>query len=158
MAQGSEVYPNVHAGRTRALAVGAPSRMSGLPDVPTFKELGIMFDIPVFGFDLWAPGATPRAIANQITKALEQAVKDPDYIESSRRQLCAFQSSSTSLSRLRPSSGEKWNPFSNKRSRQGFSAGISLRRFATTRRPSVPVNSMPNARASRRAGSSSSRR
>ena len=85
VAQGSEVFPNMRAGKTRALAVGAPSRMPEMPYVPTFKELGIMFDIPVFGFDLWAPGATPPAIANQITKALEQAVKDPDYIETSRR-------------------------------------------------------------------------
>lgn len=84
VAQGSEVIPNVRAGRTRALAVGFPNRMPEMPDVPTFKELGIMFDIPVFGFDLWAPPGTPPAIANQITKALEQAIKDPDYIKASR--------------------------------------------------------------------------
>ena len=85
VAQASEVYPNVRAGKTRALAIGFPTRMPEMPDVPTFKELGIMFDIPVFGFDLWAPGGTPPAIANQITKALEQAVKDPGYMEASRR-------------------------------------------------------------------------
>lgn len=85
VAQASEVYPNVRAGKTRALAVGFPSRMPEMPDVPTFKELGIMFDVPVFGFDLWAPGGTPPAIANQITRALEQAVKDPGYMEASRR-------------------------------------------------------------------------
>jgi len=85
VAQASEVYPNVRAGKTRALAIGFPNRMPEMPDVPTFKELGIMFDIPVFGFDLWAPGGTPPAIANQITSALEQAVKDPGYVEASRR-------------------------------------------------------------------------
>jgi tripartite-type tricarboxylate transporter receptor subunit TctC len=85
VAQGSEVYPNVRAGRTRALGIGSPDRMPELPDVPTFKQLGIMFDIPVFGFDLWAPGGLPPAIANQITAALEQAVRDPGYMETSRR-------------------------------------------------------------------------
>ena len=85
VAQGSEVYPNVRAGKTRALGVGAPNRMPEMPDVPTFKELGIMFDVPVFGFDLWAPGGLPPAIANQITAALELAVKDPGYMEASRR-------------------------------------------------------------------------
>ena len=84
VAQGSEVIPNVRAGKTRALAVGFPNRMPEMPDVPTFKELGIMFDIPVFGFDLWAPPGTPPAIASQITRALEQAIKDPDYIKASR--------------------------------------------------------------------------
>jgi tripartite-type tricarboxylate transporter receptor subunit TctC len=84
VAQGSEVYPNVRAGKTRALAVGFPNRMPEMPDVPTFKELGIMpFDVPVFGFDLWAPAGTPPAIANQISRALEQAIKDPDYIKAS---------------------------------------------------------------------------
>lgn len=84
VAQGSEVYPNVRAGKTRALAIGYPTRMPEMPDVPTFKELGIMFDVPVFGFDLWAPGGTPPAITSQITKALEQAVKDPGYIAASK--------------------------------------------------------------------------
>jgi len=85
VAQASEVYPNVRAGKTRALAVGSPSRMAELPDVPTFKQLGILFDIPPFGFDLWAPAGLPPAIANQISAALEQAVKDPAYIETSRK-------------------------------------------------------------------------
>jgi tripartite-type tricarboxylate transporter receptor subunit TctC len=84
VAQGSEVYPNVRAGKTRALAVGFPTRMPEMPDVPTFKELGMTFEVPVFGFDLWAPPGTPPAIANQITKALEQAIKDPDYIKASK--------------------------------------------------------------------------
>ena len=86
VAQGSEVYPNVRAGRTRALGIGSPYRMPELPDVPTLRQLGIMaFDIPVFGFDLWAPGVLPPATATQITAALEQAVKDPGYMEASRR-------------------------------------------------------------------------
>ena len=84
VAQGSEVYPNVRAGKTRALAVGFPTRMPEMPDVPTFKELGMKFEVPVFGFDLWAPPGTPSAIATQITKALEQAIKDPDYIKASK--------------------------------------------------------------------------
>lgn len=85
VAQASEVYPNVRAGKTRALALGFPTRMPEMPDVPTFKELGIMFDIPVFGFDVWAPGGLPQPIAERITKAIEQATKDPDYVEASRR-------------------------------------------------------------------------
>ncbi|HVP08266.1 MAG TPA: tripartite tricarboxylate transporter substrate binding protein [Burkholderiales bacterium] len=84
VAQASEVYPNVRAGKTHALGVGYPTRMAEMPEVPTFKELGMNFEVPVFGFDLWAPPGTPPAIANQITKALEQAVKDPDYIKASK--------------------------------------------------------------------------
>jgi tripartite-type tricarboxylate transporter receptor subunit TctC len=85
VAQPSEVYPNVRAGKTRGIAVAFPTRMPEMPDVPTFKELGIMFDIPAFGFDLWGPPNLPPAIAGQITRALEQAVKDPEFAEVAKR-------------------------------------------------------------------------
>jgi len=85
VAQASEVYPNVRIGKTRALGVGSPVRMPELPDVPTLKELGILFDIPPFGFDLWGPAGMPPAIAQQISAALEKAVKDPGYVEISRK-------------------------------------------------------------------------
>ncbi len=85
VAQPSEVYQNVRAGKTRGIAVAFPTRMPEMPDVPTFKELGIMFDIPVFGFDYWGPANMPPAIANQISRAIEQAIKDPEFIEVAKR-------------------------------------------------------------------------
>lgn len=85
VAQASEVYPNVRAGKTRALGVGAPTRMAEMPDVPTLKQLGILFDIPAFGFDLWGPAGMSPALVQQISAALEQAVKDPGYVETSRK-------------------------------------------------------------------------
>jgi tripartite-type tricarboxylate transporter receptor subunit TctC len=85
VAQASEVYPNVQAGKTRALGVGSPVRMPELPDVPTLKQLGALFDIPPFGFDLWGPAGMSPAVAQQISAALEQAVKDPEYVAISRK-------------------------------------------------------------------------
>jgi tripartite-type tricarboxylate transporter receptor subunit TctC len=85
VAQPTEVFPNVRAGKTRGLAVGFPSRVPEMPDVPTFRELGIEFDVPIFGFDLWGPPRLPAAIASQLTKAMEQAVKDPEYVEVAKR-------------------------------------------------------------------------
>jgi len=85
VAQASEVYPNVSAGKTRALGVGSPARMPELPDVPTLKELAILFDIPPFGFDLWGPAGMSPAVVKQISAALEQAVKDPEYMAISRK-------------------------------------------------------------------------
>jgi tripartite-type tricarboxylate transporter receptor subunit TctC len=85
VAQPTEVFPNVRAGKTRGLAVGFPTRVPEMPDVPTFRELGIQFDVPVFGFDLWGPPKLPAGIASQLTKALEQAVKDPEYVEVAKR-------------------------------------------------------------------------
>lgn len=85
VAQPSEVYPNVRAGKTRGLAVAFATRMPEMPDVPTFKELGIMFDVPPFGFDFWGPANMPAPLANQISKAIEQAIKDPEFTEMAKR-------------------------------------------------------------------------
>jgi len=81
VAQPPDVYLNIKAGKTRALAVAFPHRVPELPDVPTFKELGIMDDIPAFGFDYWAPPNLPAALVSQISKAIEQAIKDPEFID-----------------------------------------------------------------------------
>lgn len=85
VAQPSEVYPNVRAGKTRGLAVAFANRMPEMPDVPTFMELGIMFDVPPFGFDFWGPANMPPAVASQISRAIEQAIKDPEFVEMARR-------------------------------------------------------------------------
>lgn len=81
VAQPTEVVTNMRAGKTRGLAVAFPTRLPEMPDVPTFRELGIKFDVPVFGFDLWGPPKLPAPIASKLTKALQQAIKDPAYIE-----------------------------------------------------------------------------
>lgn len=85
--QPPEVYPNVAAGKSRALAVAAPFRLPELPDVPTVKELGMNVDIPVFGFDLWGPPNMPPAIANKITEAVKVTVRDPGYVDVAKRLL-----------------------------------------------------------------------
>jgi tripartite-type tricarboxylate transporter receptor subunit TctC len=85
VAQPIEVVPNVRAGKTRGIAVAFPTRLPELPDVPTFRELGINFDVPIFGFDLWGPPGLPPALAAQLTRAMEQAVKDPEYAELVRK-------------------------------------------------------------------------
>jgi tripartite-type tricarboxylate transporter receptor subunit TctC len=84
VAQPSEVYPNVRAGKTRALAVAGPSRMEEMPDVPTLRELGVAFDVPPFGFDFWGPPNMPQALQDRINKAIEIAVRDPGFVESSK--------------------------------------------------------------------------
>jgi tripartite-type tricarboxylate transporter receptor subunit TctC len=85
VAQPPEVIPNLRAGKTRGLAVAFPHRIADMPDVPTFKELGIMFDIPVFGFDFWGPPNMPPALAKRLSAAIEEAIKDPEFIEASKR-------------------------------------------------------------------------
>jgi len=76
-----EAYPNIRAGRTRGLAVAYATRLPEMPDVPTFKELGLMDVIPPLSYDLWGPPNMPEKLVNQISKAVEKAVKYPEFNE-----------------------------------------------------------------------------
>ena len=82
-----EAYPNVKAGKTRGLAVSYSKRLPEMRDVPTFKELGLMEVIPPLSYDYWGPPNLPSNLVNQISKAVEKAVKDPDYLEFCKRMV-----------------------------------------------------------------------
>ncbi len=82
-----EAYPNIKAGKTRGLAISYGKRLPEMPDVPTFKELGLMDVIPPLSYDFWGPPNLPESLVNQISKAVEKAVKDPSYLDFCRRIL-----------------------------------------------------------------------
>ncbi|PWS37047.1 LacI family transcriptional regulator [Falsiroseomonas bella] len=72
------LLPHISAGTMRALAVGTPQRVSWLPDVPTFRELGH----PGVDANNWhglvAPARTePQALA-AIRRAAIAALQDPE--------------------------------------------------------------------------------
>jgi tripartite-type tricarboxylate transporter receptor subunit TctC len=66
------------AGRIKVLAVATPSRVPALPDVPTLAESGL----PGFQAGTWmafaAPPKTPMPIAAAISRAIAEAVRDPE--------------------------------------------------------------------------------
>ena len=70
-------------GKVRMLAVSGQRRLAQLPDVPTFKELGIT--LRGFEQDTWfgisVPGATPDAIVNKLNDAANKAIQDKKVIE-----------------------------------------------------------------------------
>lgn len=65
-------------GRLKGLAVASPSRAGALPDVPTFKELGI--DSLAIGswMGLFVPAGTPTEAVDLLHKAANQALSQPD--------------------------------------------------------------------------------
>ena len=69
IANAASTTPQVKAGRMKAFATTAPKRLSDLPEVPTFGELGL----PGVGSDNWnglfLPARTPRAIVNRLHQA-----------------------------------------------------------------------------------------
>jgi tripartite-type tricarboxylate transporter receptor subunit TctC len=70
----SQAKPLVDDGKLRALAVAAPQRIAGWPDVPTFAELGYKIDFRGF-VGLSAPAKTPRPIIEFLNKKLNEVVQ-----------------------------------------------------------------------------------
>ena len=68
---------NHKAGKIRMVAVIGDKRQAVLPEVPTFKELGVagFEDLPYYG--LWAPHGTPKAALDQVSAALAKVVAKP---------------------------------------------------------------------------------
>ena len=68
---------NHKAGKIRMVAVIGNQRQAVLPDVPTFKELGVagFEDLPYYG--IWAPTGTPKATLEQLSAALAKVVAKP---------------------------------------------------------------------------------
>jgi len=71
------VLEQVKAGKLRALAISTPQRLSQLPDVPTFSEVGIRgFDVTNW-YSVMGPKALPRDIVNKVNDAVQKAMADP---------------------------------------------------------------------------------
>ena len=71
------LLPLLSSGKVRPLAVTGDTRMAVLPDVPTFKELGIP-GIGVSWMAVLAPKGTPPAIITSMQRELARAVTSPD--------------------------------------------------------------------------------
>jgi tripartite-type tricarboxylate transporter receptor subunit TctC len=67
-------------GKVRALAVTAASRLPSLPDVPTFKELGLEVEIYSWTGYL-APAKTPSDIIEKLSSIMQATCRDPKVRE-----------------------------------------------------------------------------
>jgi tripartite-type tricarboxylate transporter receptor subunit TctC len=69
--------PHVRAGRIKAFAVTAKTRLAAAPDIPTVDEAGL----PGFYFSrwhgLWVPKGTPKDIVGKLNAAVVDALADP---------------------------------------------------------------------------------
>jgi tripartite-type tricarboxylate transporter receptor subunit TctC len=72
------VANHVRTGRLRALGVGAATRSSFLPGIPTLDELGLVgFDATTW-YGLVAPAGTPKEIVDVLYHSTAAVLEDPD--------------------------------------------------------------------------------
>jgi len=70
------------AGKIKFLAVAAPNRIAGYPDVPTFTEAGGPAGFEVSGWTtIAAPKSLSRPIADKIMQDIAKALSEPDVRE-----------------------------------------------------------------------------
>lgn len=74
----SVAYPQIQAGKIRALANISGNRSAQLPDVPTIAEAGYPDVTALSWYGLHAPAGTPPEVLRKLDEALRQAIDAPD--------------------------------------------------------------------------------
>jgi tripartite-type tricarboxylate transporter receptor subunit TctC len=67
-------------GKLRIVATSGAERSRALPDVPTFKELGVPMDLSLW-YGVFAPAGTPNAIVELLGRELVAIVGQPELTE-----------------------------------------------------------------------------
>jgi tripartite-type tricarboxylate transporter receptor subunit TctC len=71
----SSIVQYIKAGRVRALAHWGEGRLGSLPDVPSFKEMGVPIEFAQWA-GLFVPSGTPDAIVTKLREAAKIAAND----------------------------------------------------------------------------------
>lgn len=75
--QTTNTTSHIKAGKVKVYGVTTAKRIGSMPEVPTMNEAGLPnFTVTVW-HALYAPKGTPKAIVDQLSKALQVALKDP---------------------------------------------------------------------------------
>ncbi len=69
--------PHFKANRLIPMAVAAPQRLAALPDVPTFKELGLEPVNRMAYYGILGPKGLPRDVVDKVNAATRKALEDP---------------------------------------------------------------------------------
>jgi len=75
--QASNSLPQVRAGKIRAYAVTAKTRMPSAPDIPTVDEAGVPGLYIAIWHAFWVPHGAPRPVINRLNAAAVEALADP---------------------------------------------------------------------------------
>ena len=73
-----QLKPHLETGRIRALASGARTRSSWMPNLPTFGELGFPKTMMYAWFGIYAPAGTPADRIAKLSDGIRQALSKPE--------------------------------------------------------------------------------
>ncbi|VTU45544.1 MULTISPECIES: Bug family tripartite tricarboxylate transporter substrate binding protein [unclassified Variovorax] len=74
------LLPQVQSGKLKAIGVTSARRLQKiLPNVPTFSEVGVDYDIDIW-YGLLAPASTPPAVLGRLNAATRKVVSDPQFV------------------------------------------------------------------------------
>jgi tripartite-type tricarboxylate transporter receptor subunit TctC len=69
--------PFIKDGRLIAIVVAAPQRLSQLPNVPTFKEVGLEPVNRMAYYGIYGPKGLPKEVVDKISTAVKKTLEDP---------------------------------------------------------------------------------
>jgi tripartite-type tricarboxylate transporter receptor subunit TctC len=74
--------PQWKEGRVRIIAVGAPKRLAGLPEIPTVAESGLPGFAAVSWFGLFGPARLPPEVVTKLNTEVRKIFADPAFRKS----------------------------------------------------------------------------
>lgn len=74
-------FPQIQAGRLRALAVTSSERLGNLKDIPTMKEVGVSDFVIEQWQGIYVPAGTPKNIVMHLNRAINDILKTPKMID-----------------------------------------------------------------------------
>jgi tripartite-type tricarboxylate transporter receptor subunit TctC len=77
----ASIMPHVKSGKIKVLAVAAPHRISTLPDVPYFPEIGFKNMRSGSWQGVYAPKGTPDAIVKKLFAVFTKVMADPTVVK-----------------------------------------------------------------------------